>query len=226
MTWVNKYVKEYYDWLKEKTFIQEDSNNDWAVINTPFIGAFNDGIDIYAKIFGDKVRLSDNGETFNNLELLGVNIQGSKNRRSILDSILLNYGLKEENDELVIDSKLENFSQSKHNFLAGILEINDLYYLSKANVNSIFKEDVRNYLDEKQIIFTPDFISKGETGLEFTFDLNGKVPMFIAPIFLNGDIISFIEVTKLSYESSKSYTFEIFKILITEVNESMEKISK
>ena len=170
MTWVNKYVKEYYDWLKEKTFIQEDSNNDWAVINTPFIGAFNDGIDIYAKIFGDKVRLSDNGETFNNLELLGVNIQGSKNRRSILDSILLNYGLKEENDELVIDSKLENFSQSKHNFLAGILEINDLYYLSKANVNSIFKEDVRNYLDEKQIIFTPDFISKGETGLEFTFD--------------------------------------------------------
>ena len=89
MTWVNKYVKEYYDWLKEKTFIQEDSNNDWAVINTPFIGAFNDGIDIYAKIFGDKVRLSDNGETFNNLELLGVNIQGSKNRRSILDSILL-----------------------------------------------------------------------------------------------------------------------------------------
>jgi hypothetical protein len=89
---------------------------------------------------------------------------------SILDSILLNYGLKEENDELVIDSKLENFSQSKHNFLAGILEINDLYYLSKANVNSIFKEDVRNYLDEKQIIFTPDFISKGETGLEFTFD--------------------------------------------------------
>ena len=103
MTWVNKYVKEYYDWLKEKTFIQEDSNNDWAVINTPFIGAFNDGIDIYAKIFGDKVRLSDNGETFNNLELLGVNIQGSKNRRSILDSILLNYGLKEENDDLVID---------------------------------------------------------------------------------------------------------------------------
>lgn len=38
------------------------------------------------------------------------------------------------------------------------------------NVSSIFKEDVRGFLDEKNIIYTPDFISKGITGLEFNFD--------------------------------------------------------
>ena len=38
------------------------------------------------------------------------------------------------------------------------------------NKEAIFKEDVRNYLDSQEIIYTPDFISKGITGLEFNFD--------------------------------------------------------
>ncbi|MBK5193048.1 MAG: DUF1829 domain-containing protein [Flavobacteriaceae bacterium] len=45
-----------------------------------------------------------------------------------------------------------------------------MYVLSKHNVASIFKEDVRGYLDSQDIIYTPDFISKGTTGLEFNFD--------------------------------------------------------
>lgn len=34
----------------------------------------------------------------------------------------------------------------------------------------MFKDDVREFLEEQDIIYTPDFISKGNTGLEFTFD--------------------------------------------------------
>lgn len=170
MNWVNTYVTEYYDWLKEKTFIQKDNNTDWFLINTPFIGAFNDTIEIYAQKSGEHLKLSDNGETLSNLQLQGLHFQGSKRRKEILDSILLNYGIKAENEELTIESNLENFSQTKHNFLSAIIEINDLYVLSKHNVASIFKEDVRNYLDSLDIIYTPDFISKGSTGLEFNFD--------------------------------------------------------
>ncbi len=101
----------------------------------------------------------------------------------------------------------------KENHLEQILKIGNSNLKSNLKLNDENSERFLEVLNKK-------------CTLEFTFDLNGKVPMFIAPIFLNGDIISFIEVTKLSYESSKSYTFEIFKILITEVNESMEKISK
>lgn len=71
---------------------------------------------------------------------------------------------------MTIETNIEKFSQSKHNFLSAIIEINDLYILSKHNVASIFKEDVRNYLESQDIIFTPDFISKGSTGLAFNFD--------------------------------------------------------
>lgn len=170
MNWVNTYVDNYYNWLREKTYIQKGVSTDWFLINTPFIGAFNDTIEIYAQKNGSQLILSDNGETMSNLELQGLHIQGSKKRRNILNTILLNYGIRSESDELIIESNLDNFSQAKHNFLSAIIEINDLYVLSKHNVASIFKEDVRSYLESKDIIFTPDFISKGTTGLEFNFD--------------------------------------------------------
>ncbi len=170
MNWVNTYVDDYYNWLREKTYVQKGTSTDWFLINTPFVGAFNDTIEIYAQKNGSQLVLSDNGETLSNLELQGLHIQGSKKRRFILDTILLNYGIRSENDELTIESNLDNFSQAKHNFLSAIIEINDLYVLSKHNVASIFKEDVRSYLESKDIIFTPDFISKGTTGLEFNFD--------------------------------------------------------
>jgi hypothetical protein len=170
LNWVNTSVDNYYNWLREKTFIQKDLTTDWYLINTPFIGAFNDTIEIYAQKNGSQLKLSDNGETISNLEIQGLQIQGSKRRKSLLDSILINYGVKIDNDELVIETNIDKFSQSKHNFLSAIIEINDLYVLSNHNVASIFKEDVRNYLDSHNIIFTPDFISKGSTGLEFNFD--------------------------------------------------------
>lgn len=170
MNWINTHVSEYYNWLREKTFIQRGDSTDWFLINTPFIGAFNDTIEIYARKEKNHLILSDNGETMSNLELQGLHIQGSKRRRNLLDSILLNYGVRSENNELLIESDFDNFSQSKHNFLSAIIEINDLYVLSRHNVASIFKEDVRSYLDSLDIIYTPDFISKGTTGLEFNFD--------------------------------------------------------
>jgi hypothetical protein len=170
LNWINTYVDGYYDWLREKTVIQKGETTDWFLINTPFLGAFNDTIEIYAQNKVNKIILSDNGETITNLELQGLHIQGSKRRRYILDTILLNYGVKFSNDELIIEADFENFSQSKHNLLSAIIEINDLYVLSKNNVSSIFKEDVRTYLDDQDIIYTPDFISKGVTGLEFNFD--------------------------------------------------------
>lgn len=170
MNWINTYVDDYYSWLRNKTIVQQGTTTDWFLIDTPFLGAFNDTIEIYAQRNDNHIKLSDNGETLNNLEIQGVQIQGSKIRKNLLDSILLNNGVKNINGELIIETTSENFSQSKHNLLSTILEITDLYVLSKNSVSSIFKEDVRSFLDEQNIIYTPDFISKGITGLEFNFD--------------------------------------------------------
>ncbi|MFP4529188.1 MAG: DUF1828 domain-containing protein [Candidatus Kapaibacterium sp.] len=170
MSWVDTYLDEYYNWLRKHTFIDSNPKNDWALITTPFIGAFNDLIEIYVRKIGDRIILSDSGETINNLELQGVKFNRSKPRQDILNSILINYGIKQKNSELIAESNGNNFAQIKHNFISAILEINDLYVLSDHKVASIFKEDVRNYLEELGVIYTPDFICKGKTGLEFNFD--------------------------------------------------------
>lgn len=172
MNWLDKNIDDYFRWIKEKTSVYQDVDTQWSVINTPFLGAFNDGIDIYAKKEGNKIILSDNGETLSNLELQGVNLLSSKSksRRNLLDMVLRNYGITLDNDEFLIKTDNAKFPQAKHNLLNSIIEVSSFYTLSKSNVSNVFKEDVASFFNELGLIFTPDFISKGETGLEFNFD--------------------------------------------------------
>lgn len=168
--WIDPLIKEYYTWLQKQTKIFTDSKSEWITIRTPYIGLFNDIIEMYAKQNGDKIILSDNGDTLSNLELAGTTFTRSNTKKSLLESVLLNYGIKLQNDELIIETSSKDFSQNKHNFISAIMELNDFYTLSKQNIYSVFKDEVKKYLDIKNVIYTPSFISKGSTGLEFMFD--------------------------------------------------------
>jgi len=169
--WVNELIDKYYEFLKERTAVITETGSNWAVISTPFIGLFNDTLEVYAKKDNGKIILSDDGVTLKNLELVGSIISRSPKRKDLLERILLTYGIHLQNDdELIVEATENNFPQKEHNLISAISEINDMYMLAKHTVATIFKEDVRNYLDEQQIIYTPQFISKGSTRLEFTFD--------------------------------------------------------
>lgn len=168
--WLNKLVGQYFDFLKDKTEIISNTGSEWSVISTPFLGAFNDALEVYVKRNDDKILMSDDGLTIRNLELSGSSFSRSPRRKEFLEKILINYGIYQKDDEFVTEATFQTFAQKKHNFISAISEINDMYLLSKPVVSSVFKEDVQLYLDEQEIIYTPQFISKGTTGLEFTFD--------------------------------------------------------
>jgi len=173
MNWITPLINSYYDFLKGKTSVITETGTNWVVISTPFIGLFNDTLDIYAKMdsANNKILLSDDGVTLKNLDLIGATISHSPKRKEIVQRILSNYDVQiDPNNEIVVQANESSFAQKKHNLITAISEINDLYVLSKSNVMSIFKEDVRGYLDEQNIIYTPYFISKGSVGIEFTFD--------------------------------------------------------
>jgi hypothetical protein len=170
MTWINTLMDNYYSFLKEKTLVTANSTSDWIEISTPFVGLFNDTVDIYAKKEGNKIILSDDGNTLRDLELSGLEISRSPKRKEILDRILINYGVRINNEELITEATEKDFPQKKLNLISAISETADMYYLARHTVASVFREDVKTYLDEKELIYTPYFISKGSTGLEFTFD--------------------------------------------------------
>jgi len=170
MNWINDLMNDYYAFLKEKTIVTASDSSEWVEISTPFVGLFNDTVDIYAKKEGNRIILSDDGNTLRDLELSGMEISRSPKRKEILDRILINYGVKIYNDELITEASEKDFPQKKLNLISAISETSDMFYLARHTVASVFREDVKTYLDEQDLIYTPYFISKGSTGLEFTFD--------------------------------------------------------
>lgn len=172
MNSIESLVDGYYSFLKDNTKIYADATSGWTQISTPLLNTFNDTIDLYAKKQNGHIVLSDDGETLRNLELCGVSINRSTKRKELLQQILLNYGVMQQNgsQELIVEADTRNFPQKKFNLLSAIVDINNLVVLSKHNVSSAFIEDIAAYLDEQQLIYTPHFISRGSTGLEFTFD--------------------------------------------------------
>ncbi len=172
MSSIELLVNDYYTFLKEKTIVQTDEVSGWVQITTPLLDIYNDSIDLYAKHKNGNILLSDDGQTLRNLELSGASLSRSPKRKEFLRQILLNYGVhwENENNELFLEANEKNFPQKKFNLLSAIVEINNLSFLSKHNVASVFSEDVKGYLDEQDLIYTSHFISRGSTGLEFTFD--------------------------------------------------------
>lgn len=169
MTWANELMDRYFQFLKDRSAITS-GKNEWVMITSPFTGLFNDSIEIYLKKENEKIILTDAGDTLSNLGLIGVNISKSITRKNVLKRILLNYGILLDGEELTVECDSKSFPQKKHNLVSAIIEVNDLYVLSKHQVATVFKEDVREFLDNQGIIYTPDFISKGSTGLDFSFD--------------------------------------------------------
>lgn len=168
--WFDESINQYYSWLKDKTFTRLDEQTGWIAVSTPFIGLFNDPIEIYLKKNGETIMLSDDGATLRNLELAGANVTRSPKRKEWLDFILLNYGIVLQNNELCVSAKLTDFPQKKHNLICAISEISDMEITAKHVISSLFREDVKQLLDDQNIIYTPQFITKGSTGIEFTFD--------------------------------------------------------
>jgi hypothetical protein len=172
MNWLNEGVNEYYEWLKKRTFVQKDGTTEWSVVSTPFVGLFNDTIDLFVKLLPDgNVVLSDDGNTLSNLELLGVNFKSSTGRRDILDRVKLNYGVAVTKDgELMKTVVKTDFVQGKHDMIRAMLELSDMANLSTHRVASIFRDDVKVMLHDRKVNVTPGFIASGRSGIRFTFD--------------------------------------------------------
>ena len=168
--WIDDRLKEYYAWMRDNTLVKEDSLTGWVTISTPFVGLFNDNIQIYARRENNEIILSDDGETLDNLALAGVEISRSQQRKQNVDYILSNYGVELSDGELMIRANNGNFPRQKHNLISAISEISDMSIVAKHTVAAMFNEDVAAYLEEMDITYSRSFIARGSTGLEITFD--------------------------------------------------------
>lgn len=168
METIEQKVNEYFNWLKQSYKYKEmDSSTE---ITTPFRNHLNDYIRIYADMLpNNEIRLSDDGLTFNELEMFGIDVN-TKTRDRLIQNVLNQFNLKLDNDEIITDVKHESFAQSKHNLLQGILKIYDLTLTTKSNVSSLFYEDVFNFLYDNEVLGSAKVAVSGESGIKYSID--------------------------------------------------------
>lgn len=219
MKWIENKIMEYYSWLKDNTAIREDKGTGWFAISTPFVGLFNDCVEIFVKKKSDtEILLSDDGETLGNLSLCGVDIYRSAKRKNYLQRILNNYGVTMENEEIVTVSNGADFAKKKHALISAIMSISDMDLLANENVSSMFAEDVIAYVKQKDILYTPMFIVRGKSGLDFNFDFQvaGKKSELVVKSFGNlrqNNVGSFIFCIQDVKEIREEATGKEFKSL-------------
>ena len=168
MGWIDNRIAEYYQWLKDNTAIREDKGTGWFSVSTPFVGLFNDNIEIFVKKESEtKILLSDDGETIENLFLSGVDVLRSQKRKDYMQKVANNFGIKiTPEGEIVTESNGADFARKKHNIISAISSISDMSMLSNDKVTSIFAEDVVSYVERLDVYSNPPFNVLRQNGIE------------------------------------------------------------
>ncbi|HAZ96916.1 DUF1829 domain-containing protein [Treponema sp. UBA6852] len=167
-TEIDALIDSYFKWLKENTS-SKIINDTWSEITTPYLDRHNDCLQIYAKKEGDKIILSDDGYIIDDLESSGCHLD-SPRRKEILNITLRGFGVLLDDNQLIVKTSAENFPQKKHDLIQAMLAVNDLFYLSKPQVQNLFFDDVVAWFDKNDIRYVQKVKFSGKTGFDNMFD--------------------------------------------------------
>jgi hypothetical protein len=165
---IQKLLDEYVSWLKDKTTLRGVGDT-WVEITTPYLDRHNDALQIYAKGENGGYLLSDDSYTIHDLEASGCNLNTEK-RRDLLKLTLNGFGVRLNHEAIEIHATPETFPLRKHNLIQAMLAVNDLFFLAKPMVESLFLEDVIVWLDGNGIRYTPKVKFTGISGYDHLFD--------------------------------------------------------
>ncbi len=160
-------LDRYNLWLKDSHNLREIGG--WVEITTPYLDRHNDQLQIFARRENGHFVLSDDGYIIRDLESSRCNL-GTQKRQELLKMTLNGFGVKKNEDELLVTATPENFPLRKHNLIQAMLAVNDLFYLAEPIVKSLFYEDVVAWLDEIDVRYTPKVKFTGVSGYDHLFD--------------------------------------------------------
>ena len=164
---IEKLLNDYRVWLKDKTSLRE-VDGDWVEITTPYLDRHNDSIQIYARRENGGFVLTNDSYTIHDLEQSGCSLE-SKKRQDLLSMTLNGFGVKMNENALEVHASAETFPARKHSLIQAMLAINDLFYLNRPIVESLFLEDVIAWLDHNDIRYTPKPKFTGTSGFDHLF---------------------------------------------------------
>ena len=160
-----------------------------------------------------------------NQQLLDINISLKNQIIRSGGSIVSFHNLKRELLQLKKEELYEKILEIFRQLLA--CEVCSMYTLADNKLTRRF-EIGKSKMEKEILLDTKEGerfleVSKKSTSLNFPFDITGKQPIFIGPLYNKKNIIGFLEIENFSYTTGEKYNFELFKILMEEINEILQK---
>jgi uncharacterized protein DUF1829/uncharacterized protein DUF1828 len=165
---IERLLNDYRAWLSDKTTLRE-VNSEWVEITTPYLDRHNDSLQIYVRAENGGYVLTDDRYTIHDLEASGCKLHTEK-RLDLLGMTLNGFGVKLQDEALEVRATAENFPFKKHSLIQAMLAVNDLFYVAKPVVESLFFEDVVAWLEANEIRYTPKVKFTGTSGYDQLFD--------------------------------------------------------
>lgn len=161
----------YLRWLSGN-IEQFQINSDIYRITLPFLDRNNDHTDLYIKDqHNGTFVITDDGAILNDLALCGFDFSNSERRKRTLRSVVAAHGVSiSEANELQVVCTVDDLPQKKHMLAQCMVKVSDMFYLSKPNVQSIFVDDVQNFLDDNDVRYVPDIFVTGKSKLTSHYD--------------------------------------------------------
>ncbi|MBZ5630492.1 MAG: DUF1828 domain-containing protein [Acidobacteriia bacterium] len=162
-----KLVDAYLEWLKSGLSIHEVGGA--CELTTPFLDRHNDHIQVYAVRKNGSILLSDDGYIMSDLRTSGLELNTPK-RKLLLESVLNGFGVRVENNQLLVEASPKSLPQRLHSLMQAMLAVNDMFVMAQPNVASFFWEDVKRFLDEHEVRYSPRIKISGKSGFDHGID--------------------------------------------------------
>lgn len=198
---LNEISNEYVSWLKNN-LIHLDRGG-YQVLSTPFLDPFNDGIEIMLDTDGNESILHDGGRTLENLLDMGIQIDKSERRQSIIQHAIAGCGVRMNNGRLETVVTHANRAQRMHFLTTAILRLNDLWMTASPRTITDFFEIVKEYFDAHCVLYTANKSITGRT-VEHPID-------FIIPLPKGRDRLIKL-ISRPSIQAAKIVSFTWFDL--------------
>jgi hypothetical protein len=160
-------IDNYVEWLRKGLSVEHFDQA--CELTTPFLDRHNDHLQVYAVKENERIVLSDDGYILADLRTSGLDLNTPK-RKAVLEAVLNGYGIKTDGKRLFIEASSRNFGQRMHSLIQAMLSVNDMFVMAQTRVVAFFWEDVRDFLDQHDIRYSPRVKIAGRSGYDHAID--------------------------------------------------------
>lgn len=195
--------REFKSKVCDKISLSQEGLNRFIVFN-PFM--FDDGDHLVVLLKGKNGQwfLTDEGHTFMHISYEDIDIDKGT-RKKVVDNVLINYGIKNKEGELMTEVPNDQFGDALYSYLQGLIKITDINYLTRERVKSTFMEDFKYFIEEKVTVdrrifnhYDKQNDADGKYVVDFKIN-NISKPLFVFGI-LNDDKCRDVIITCLQFE--------------------------